>query len=115
MGICHDRPGIGHQQKIAHHRRVDPVDQASFIHSGIALLNLGAVDARLSWPGTASPKLVHPTGASNVASASSLRALEDIKRKHFIVACHKAGIEIDDITATGALLEKRVPTPRPPS
>jgi hypothetical protein len=31
------------------------------------------------------------------------------------VACHKAGIEIDDITATGALLEQRLPIPRPPS
>ena len=81
----------------------------------MALLNRGAVDARLRWPATASRKLVHPTGASNMASAFSLHASEDIKRKHFILAAAKAGIEIDDITATGALLEKRLPTPCPPS
>jgi hypothetical protein len=50
-----------------------------------------------------------------MASAFSLHASEDIKRKHFILAAAKAGIEIDDITATGALLEKRLPTPCPPS
>jgi hypothetical protein len=75
------------------------------------------VDDRLSWPGAESQSVppersichgqrILPSRSNVVPEARESRdAFEDIERKRFILACHNAGIEIDEITAAGALLE----------